>query len=397
MTVSELTVKIRGALEPQFAHVDVDGEISNLHNASSGHVYFTLKDASAMIQAVSFNHSKGYRGAALAEGMQVHVGGRVTVYAQRGNYQIICSRIEEIGSGALLAMVEARKKMLAAEGLFSAEHKQAIPRFVRSVALLTSPRGAAVRDFLEVTRRRNNGVDIIVVPCAVQGAAAATQICERLEYINHHQLADVIVMTRGGGSLEDLLPFSEERVVRAVYASRVPIVAAIGHEIDTALCELAADVRASTPSVAAELITVEKQVLLNRIAQRRTELEKAITKKVQFMRSTLVHYQPPRLRQMMIRLIGNMRMRIDSHRHTLQSVLTDLLRETRHRVQDYRARLHILSPATILQRGFAIVQEASSGAVVRDSATQSIGNALTVRVASGGMTVDVTDILPEEQ
>ena len=392
MTVSELTAKIRSALEPQFERVEVDGEISNLHNATSGHVYFTLKDVAATIQAVSFNHGQNYRGAPLTEGMQVRIGGRITVYAKRGNYQIICSTVEEIGSGAILAMLEARKRALAAEGLFGDEHKQPIPPFVTSVALLTSARGAAIRDFLEVTRRRNNSINIIVVPCAVQGEEAAGQICERLEYINAHRLAQVIVMTRGGGSLEDLLPFSEERVVRAVAASRIPIVAAIGHEIDIALCELAADVRASTPSVAAELVSVETRELANRIAHHKQTLDGALSERLRYLRATLEHYQPSRLHQIVMQIIRNNSMTLDTHGYRLQSMLKELLSKKRNMFQNYSSQLRILSPSGILQRGFAIVQDKKSGAVVVDSSRQTIGDLLTVHVAKGNMEVSVTDI-----
>lgn len=394
MTVGELTTRIRGLLEPHFEHVDVEGEISNLYHASSGHMYFTLKDDAAMIQAVSFNHRTGKKTTAvrLAEGMQVRVTGKITVYGKRGSYQIICTTITELGSGAILAMLEKRKQMLAAEGLFDEQKKQPIPQFARSVALITAPRGAAIRDFLEVTRRRNRSIDIVVVPCLVQGDEAAERICQRLAYINHHHLAEVIVITRGGGSLEDLLPFSDERVVRAVSASNIPVVAAIGHEIDVSLCELAADTRASTPSVAAELISIERQSVLQRLADAKMDLKQVIIDKTRYMRNTLTHYKPERLRQIIDRTIGNYKLTLDGQVYRLHAQLKELLNRRRNQLESHTAQLHLLSPLAILQRGFSIVEEVDTGVVVTDSSTQQIGNMLNVRLANGGVMAQVTDL-----
>lgn len=393
MTVSELTAQIRATLEPRFERVEVEGEVSNLYHAPSGHLYFTLKDATAMIQAVSFNHRHGV----FSEGAQVRASGRVGIYSTRGTYQIICATVTELGGGEILAMLERRKRELAAEGLFDTAHKKPLPYFVRSVALLTSAGGAAIHDFLEVTRRRNDTIDIIVVPSLVQGLEAAGQICDRLRYINHHRLAEVIVMTRGGGSLEDLLPFSEESVVRAVFASEIPVVAAIGHEIDIALCELVADVRASTPSVAAELVSVEKRQLLQRIATARTAAHNSMTERLRYLTTTLAHYRPPRLQQILVRLLRNFAITLDDRKYKLQSAARAMIDGRRNQVQSHRTQLRALSPRAILQRGFAIVQEKESGAVVRDSTTQRVGGALTVQLARGGMNVRVTDLIQSDE
>ena len=391
MTVSELTIQIRNTLEPKFEQVEVEGEISNVHYANSGHVYFTLKDAGAMIQAVSFNHAR-VQHVVLAEGMQIKVLGRVTIYMKRGNYQIICARVEEVGSGAILAMLEARKRRLADAGLFDAGRKVPIPKFVRSIALITSPRGAAIRDFLEVTRRRNNTIDIVVVPCAVQGEEAAAQICARIEYINAQSVAEIIVMTRGGGSLEDLLPFSDESVVHAVSRSTIPIVAAIGHEVDTALCELAADMRASTPSVAAELVSVEKKKIAEQVQHASAVMDGAMAEKVKYMQTALAHYSPARLQQLVMRAINMMKIHLDGHAYKLQSGVQDLLLRKKHALKKSDSQLRALSPTAILKRGFAIVTDKKNGAVVTSSAGRHVGEGLSVRLGEGSVEADITAI-----
>ena len=252
LTVSQLTELIKTMLESSFQNIILKGEISNYKPSSSGHLYFSLKDSDSQISAVMF------RGAASAlnfipkDGMLVQVRGKITVYGPRGNYQIQVSSMIEAGAGNIMEMIEMRKRKLAAEGLFDSARKRTVPFFPKTVGVVTSPNGAALRDILNIRRRRNDKVSVIVFPAIVQGENAADTIEYMIKVANKYNMCDVLIVGRGGGSLEDLLPFSEEKVVRAIAKSKIPVISAVGHEIDWALSDFAADVRAPTPSAAAE-------------------------------------------------------------------------------------------------------------------------------------------------
>ncbi|MEJ5189985.1 MAG: exodeoxyribonuclease VII large subunit, partial [Breznakiellaceae bacterium] len=261
-TVSELTERIRACLEGFFPLVIVEGEISNYRPSSTGHIYFTLKDEGAAIQAVLFKNRQRALQVELRDGLRVRVRGSLSVYPQRGTYQIICETIEASGEGAILAMLEERKRRLAAEGLFDPAKKKPLPAFPSSVGIVSSPTGAAVRDILNILQRRARGIRIIIFPTPVQGTDAAPIIARRIEQANQWNLVEVLIVGRGGGSLEDLLPFSEEIVVRAIATSHIPVISAVGHEIDWALSDFAADVRAPTPSAAAELVSANREEAL---------------------------------------------------------------------------------------------------------------------------------------
>ena len=252
-SVSQITDLIKEILETSFRTISIEGEISNWRPSAAGHIYFTLKDNNAQIKAVIF------RGAAMKlnfrpkDGDKVRCRGSLSVYAPQGNYQIIVTSMEIAGAGNILQMLEERKRKLAAEGLFDESRKKPLPAMPKTIGVVTSPTGAAIRDILNVSKRRNPGMNIIVLPAIVQGEGAAQTICRMIEIANFYQLCDVLIVGRGGGSLEDLLPFSEESVVRTVAASRIPTISAVGHEIDWALCDYSADRRAPTPSAAAEM------------------------------------------------------------------------------------------------------------------------------------------------
>ncbi|MDR2662034.1 MAG: exodeoxyribonuclease VII large subunit, partial [Treponema sp.] len=250
-TVSELTGLIQANLENAFPQVLVEGELSNCRPSSTGHLYFSLKDPGAKIDGVMFKNRLAFLGFEPRDGMLLRVRGRISVYPQRGNYQLVCEDMELAGAGNILAMLENRKRALAAEGLFDPERKKPIPRFPETVGVVSSPTGAAVQDILNILKRRAEGIRVIILPAPVQGVDAAPIIARRIEQANRWNLAEVLIVGRGGGSLEDLLPFSEEAVVRAVAESEIPVISAVGHEIDNALSDLAADLRAPTPSAAA--------------------------------------------------------------------------------------------------------------------------------------------------
>src|SRR5271169_5276893 len=280
LSVSELTGQIRALLEKQIGQVWVTGEVTNLRAQSSGHIYFTLKDAASQLSCVLFSREKVPHRELLADGQKVLLQGDVTVYEARGQYQLIVRAVELQGVGALQIAFEKLKQQLAAEGLFAPERKRPLPRYPQRIGLVTSPTGAAIRDVLHVVQRRNPGLEIILAPCRVQGQGAAAEIAEAIRLLNEFNVGvqalacsaflrhpnklklelqqgglDLILITRGGGSLEDLWAFNEEVVARAIYESELPVVSAVGHEIDFTIADFVADLRAATPSAAAELIT----------------------------------------------------------------------------------------------------------------------------------------------
>ena len=241
LTVTQLTNLIKNMLENSFQNILLKGEISNFKPSSAGHLYFSLKDADAQISAVMFRGSASNLTFQPKDGTMVQARGKISVYAPRGNYQLIIISMEKAGTGNIMEMIEQRKRKLAAEGLFDSARKRTLPYFPKTVGIVTSPGGAALRDILNIRKRRNDKVEIIVLPSLVQGDTAAPTIVNMIQIANRHKLCDVLIVGRGGGSLEDLLPFSEESVVRAIAASEIPVVSAVGHEIDWALSDFAAD------------------------------------------------------------------------------------------------------------------------------------------------------------
>ena len=288
-SVTNLTAVIKELLENAFINITLEGEISSYRPNSSGHLYFTLKDENAQISAVMF------RGKAMGltftpkDGMKVRCTGTISVYAPRGNYQIIISKMEVAGEGNILQILEERKRKLVAEGLFDQSRKKRIPFFPRRLGVVTSSTGAALRDILQITKRRNPAVEVIVFPAIVQGSDAAASIVRQIQAANDFELADTLIVGRGGGSIEDLLPFSEESVVRAVAQSHIPVISAVGHEIDWALCDYAADLRAPTPSAAAEIAVPQLSDIKNELNGYKNEMQNLITSKVEKLNLSLKH------------------------------------------------------------------------------------------------------------
>ena len=271
ISVSELTGLIKQTLESQFAEVWVEGEISNFKRHTSGHWYFTLKDAGAQVRCASFRNANRYVRFDPHDGLAVRVRGRISLYEPRGEYQILVSSMEPVGVGALQLAFEQLKARLASDHLFDLERKRALPLLPRCVGIVTSPTGAAIRDMLRVLKRRNTSVRVLVAPVRVQGDGAAREIAHAIEMLSESGLVDVIIAGRGGGSLEDLWAFNEEAVARAIFASRVPVISAVGHETDVTIADFVADVRAPTPSVAAELVAAGAGELRETIRQKRRD------------------------------------------------------------------------------------------------------------------------------
>ena len=386
MTVSELTELIRSRLEEDFPSVTVEGELSNCRPASSGHLYFSLKDAGAKIDAVMFKNRLRSLTFEPKDGMLLRVRGSLSVYAPRGSYSIVCEEMEVAGSGDILAMLEERKRRLAALGLFDDSRKKPLPRFPATIGVVSSPTGAAVRDILNVLGRRAAGVRVIVLPAAVQGSGAAAAITRRIEQANQWQLADVLIVGRGGGSLEDLLPFSEEIVVRAVAASQIPVVSAVGHEIDWALCDFAADVRAPTPSAAAELASGERAAIRETIGAMVDDFADVMRNRVEKVRLLLRPFSAEDLEYRFRAILQPRLIRFDDAKEALIANLADLVGDRRKRLELAATALEARSPLAIMERGFSMVVNARTGAVVRKAGDARPGDRLNIRPLTGTLT-----------
>jgi exodeoxyribonuclease VII large subunit len=386
MTVSELTELIRSRLEEDFPAVTVEGELSNCRPASSGHLYFSLKDAGAKIDAVMFKNRLRSLTFEPRDGMLLRVRGSLSVYAPRGSYSIVCEEMEVAGSGDILAMLEERKRRLAAQGLFDDSRKKPLPRFPATIAVVSSPTGAAVRDILNVLQRRAAGVRVIVLPATVQGSGAAETIARRIEQANQWKLADVLIVGRGGGSLEDLLPFSEEIVVKAVAASKIPVVSAVGHEIDWALCDFAADVRAPTPSAAAELASGERAAIRETIIAMAEDFAGVIRNRVERARLLLRPFSAEDLEYRFRAILQPRLIRFDDAKEALVANLADLVEDRRKRLELAATALEARSPLAIMERGFSMVLNTRTGAVVRKSGDARPGDRLKIRPLTGTLT-----------
>jgi len=385
-TVSQLTELIRSRLEEDFAAVTVEGELSNCRPASSGHLYFSLKDAGAKIDAVMFKNRLRSLAFEPKDGMLLRVRGSLSVYAPRGSYSIVCEEMEVAGSGDILAMLEERKRRLADQGLFDEGRKKPLPRFPSTIGVVSSPTGAAVRDILNVLERRAAGVRVIILPAPVQGGGAAPVIARRIEQANQWKLADVLIVGRGGGSLEDLLPFSEEIVVRAVAASAIPVVSAVGHEIDWALCDFAADVRAPTPSAAAELVSGERAVILEMIRGMAEDFSAVMRNRIEKARLFLRPFGAEDLEYRFRAILQPRLIRLDDAKEALINNLSALVAGRRKRLELALAVLEAGSPLSVMERGFSVVTNARTGRIVKHSDDARVGDRLEIRPLKGTIT-----------
>jgi exodeoxyribonuclease VII large subunit len=406
-SVSEITRAVRTVLEESFGEsVWVEGEISNYRKQPSGHQYFTLKDAGAQLACVLFARGAWRRTIALQDGMQVRARGQLTVYEARGQYQLNVQHVEAAGAGLLQAKFEALKRKLQAEGLFDAERKRPLPRFPATVALITSPSGAALRDMLNIFTRRAPWLRVVIVPARVQGDGAAAELRAALDTL--HKLdtprPDVIVLTRGGGSTEDLWEFNDETLARAIVASSIPVVSAVGHEIDFTICDFAADLRAPTPSAAAELIAPDGAELARHLAhltqrlkrESRTQLDTA-QQRLDLTSESLNRAAYDRLaalRAWLAERVAALREhRPDQVLRLRRSALAALIvrlaerftrafDQRRQRLQRAADHLRLLSPQATLSRGYTITTH-TDGSVVASAAAVKPGDRLRTRTANG--------------
>ena len=407
LSVGALTSLIKDNLETAFSSVAVEGEVSNLKMASSGHLYFSLKDRDAIIQAVMFKFRFSSLDFDIADGMKIVARGAVSVYAARGQYQLIINSARRAGLGDILAMLEERKRKLDAEGLFDPEKKKSLPRIPSRVAVVTSPTGAAIRDILTVLKRRNSGVEVIILPAAVQGEGAGDMIAARIRQANRMKLADVLIVGRGGGSLEDLLAFSDESVVRAIAASEIPVISAVGHEVDWALSDFAADVRAPTPSAAAELVAESRLTLSREVEQFKIALESAIRARLEYARLALEAFSPADVETRFMRIYMPIARRFDEARERLATLVRQRLQDAGHRFALANAALELASPHSILERGYSIVRKVSlhgsdsgqrgsalpgEGPAVRASAELQQGDSVHIIFSTGSALAEVGEV-----
>ncbi|NOQ66192.1 MAG: exodeoxyribonuclease VII large subunit [Desulfobacterales bacterium] len=439
LTVTELTRSIRGILETELPFVTVCGEISNLRQPYSGHLYFTLKDDSAQLKGVLFKQQQKYLRQLPEDGQQVICRGRISVYEARGEYQLIIDYLERLGTGELQIAFENLKQKLAEEGLFDQDHKKEVPAFPARIALVTSPKGAAVFDFLKVARHRFPSLPIEIFPVRVQGKEAAPEICDALATLNQRKQSDVIVLCRGGGSIEDLWPFNEESVARAIYGSAIPVVSAIGHEIDFTIADFVADLRTPTPTAAAEAIVPNRQILREHIQRLKQLLARTISQTIREKRhliniqqrmlgdprslithnllhldnvySSLVHGYRRHLYTLSMQL-GSLSGKLHKFNpvqqltykqqwtreltRRLQSVMLQQLDKKESRLTAATTLLEAISPLGVLGRGYAVVRsghkEKPPGELIRSTRQVTVGKDLEVILQEGKLGCKVTEI-----
>jgi len=434
-TVSDLTARIRDLLAKNFTDITVQGEISNCRPASSGHIYFTLKDDRAQIRCVFFKQQQRGMKFRPEDGLKVSVRGSISVYEARGEYQIYVESLEPLGRGALQLAFEQLKKQLEAEGLFDAARKKPLPLLPSRIGLITSPTGAAVRDVVRILRRRFPNVHLTLYPVRVQGEEAAGEIAEALQYFDRKRAADVILLVRGGGSIEDLWSFNEEKVARAIAACAIPVISGVGHETDFTIADFVADVRASTPSAAAELVVqtrreFDKHVAdlrdtldgliryrllelsrrvhelagrrgfrrpLDLLRQRRQRADELTSRLALGLRARL-EFSRKRFTKAHLRIasfdfrvkMAALRLRLEKRGHDLGVRVERLLRLKRERWERLTLQLQERGPLQVLQRGYAIATDAA-GNVLRDAGRVAIGDELTVQLHRGRLLTEVRD------
>ncbi len=426
-SVSELNARIRDLLESEFQDIWVEGEISNFRAAPSGHYYFSLKDERAQLKCVCFKNNVRYLRFQPEDGLQVTARGQVSIYEARGEYQLYVEYLEPVGYGALQLAFEQLKAKLAEEGLFDPAHKKPLPRLPRRIGLITSPRGAVIQDMIQILERRFPNMPLLLYPVSVQGEGSADEIAGALGYFNRSREVDVVILARGGGSIEDLWSFNEEKVARAIYASKIPVISAVGHETDFTIADFVADLRAPTPSAAAELVVESKEQLQeeitgleksllaatrHRLLEWRHQVQALATHRGFRLLETFVRDSSQRFDELMTRLGASLLERVRGERKRLEVAgarlgafdwrgwlerlhlrlerqRNDLVRFTEVRLLRVRRELEAAqmalderNPLRILERGYAVCYDAV-GNVVRASADVALGSEISVQLARG--------------
>ncbi len=389
-TVSQINSLLKGVIEESFPLITIEGEISNYRPNSTGHLYFTLKDKTSQISAVMFR----FRAASLTfvpkDGMFVRCKGSLSVYEPRGTYSISINSMELAGEGNILLLLEQRKRQFLQEGLFDEQRKKPLPLFPKTVGVVTSSTGAALRDIMQIIRRRNSTTGITIFPAIVQGSDAAPSIASQIKIANKFKMCDVLIVGRGGGSLEDLLPFSEECVVRAVAESEIPVISAVGHEIDWALCDFASDKRAPTPSAAAELCTPVKSEVISYLQNKQSEFYTAIKSRVENLKLLIKQFSPENMENRFRNIEQPLLFRFDSAKEDLLNGMSERLKETRIHIEKMKSVLEASNPRLILAKGYSMVRDKTTGKIIRGIEDTSIGSEIEIIPAKGKITATVT-------
>jgi exodeoxyribonuclease VII large subunit len=399
VSVSVLTDAIRHTLSQKFGRVFVQAEISGITKPQSGHVYLTLKDEFAQISGVVWRTTAERLKFELEDGQKVVCGGYVDLYPQRGTYQLIIQQVQPVGIGEIELAYRQLHAKLQSEGLFAAERKKPLPRYPKRVAVVTSPTGAAIRDFLQVLARRWKNIEIMILPVKVQGQGSGDEIARAVSSVsNFSVLPDVVVVTRGGGSKEDLWSFSEEAVCRAVYACPVPVISAVGHEIDVSLSDLVADVRALTPSEAAERLVPDQAELSVQLENVRTRMTRALTDRIERLEAELqqIRHRPVFARPMV--MVENRAEQIEDLKARLNREINRRVQLAESHVEAAAGRLEAISPLAVLSRGYSLTSHTGDrdGQLVTDASQLEIGSVLKTRLANGTVESSVTKIEPME-
>jgi len=440
LTVSELTAHIKDLLEGEFPDIWVRGEISNFKRHSSGHWYFTLKDAHAQLPCVCFRLQNRLIRFRPEDGLEVYARGRLSVFEKRGEYRLLVAYMEPVGIGSLQLAFEQLKARLAAEGLFDPARKRPLPLTPRKIGVITSPTGAAIRDILRILKRRNRGIDVLICPVRVQGEGAAEEIAEAIRLMNQREDLDVLIVGRGGGSIEDLWAFNEEIVARAIFHSRIPIISAVGHETDFTIADFVADLRAPTPSAAAEMVAARRDELIERFAALELRLVKtaryllmrqrerlsqlharagfmrartavqqawqrvddldyrlqiAMTRRVRAARERFAALSMRLTAQRPSQRLAEMRGRLAILRNRLNATIRERVHTCRRHLSLAVGKLDALSPLAVLSRGYAIVWN-ERHAIVRDAAEVHVGERLRIRLFKGQLKAVTEEVRRDE-
>ncbi len=392
LSVSELTSLIKTTLEGSFYGLTVEGELSGFKPSSTGHWYFSLKDQNAVVGCCMWRSTVPRVNFRPKDGMKVIVTGSISVFEPRGTYQIICTSMKVAGEGDILAMLEERKRRYDALGYFDPAKKKPIPRRPSRVAVVTSPTGAALQDILQITGRRNMGMDLIILPAVVQGADAAQSIAARIREVNEFLLADVMIVGRGGGSIEDLLPFSEECVIEAIHESQIPVISAVGHEIDWALSDYVADLRAPTPSAAAELVCESSMDQIEKVNQLRSAMYEALNGRLTTLRLRVAAFSPAAARAQLDSRLNRVRMQLDSESTELRHRMDMMMGTVRSRTELLRHKMEALSPIAVLERGYGIIA-GEDGKTVRSASQVKEGDSLTLTLKDGKIRAAAREVI----
>ena len=391
LTVGELTTLIKQTLEGSFFNLTIEGEVSGFRPASTGHWYFSLKDDKAVISAAMWKSTAARMGFEPKDGQKVIVTGSLSVFEPRGTYQIICTSIKPVGEGDILAMLEERKRSYSQLGYFDASIKKPIPKRPNKVAVITSPTGAALQDILQITGRRNKGMDIIILPAVVQGSEAAPSIAARIKEANDFLLADVIIVGRGGGSIEDLLPFSEDCVIQAIHESVLPVISAVGHEIDWAISDFVADLRAPTPSAAAELVCESSLDQIEKNAQLKASMTESINARLNAIRLRISAFSPAFAKAQLDSKLSRYRMMLDNKIMTMTHGLQDNLSTKKAKLHLVTEKMAALSPLSVLDRGYSIVTD-KDGNTIKSTEAVKKGDTINIRLNKGNLSANVQEV-----